>query len=67
MFRRRNSMEYRFHNETEKIHQNLRETNHLIIIFTFNGSIARQDRSKQIDSPTIYHGTSTGLDLGVMI
>ena len=56
-------MRRKFHTEMREFYNILDETTSLNITFTAQGSIGRQDRSKLIDSPTIYHGTPTGSDL----
>jgi hypothetical protein len=58
-------MKSRIRNETRETCVILHETNSLIMIFTRQGSIIRQDRSKLVDSTTLYHGTTRRSDLGV--
>jgi len=58
-------MRYIFHHEMRKNQYYLYQRNSLMIIFTVQGSIRGQNRSKLVDSSRIYHGAPTVSDLGV--
>ena len=58
-------MKYIFDNEMRKNPYYLYQKNSLMIIFTPQGSIRGQNRSKLVDSSRIYHGAPTVSDLGV--